>query len=83
MTPIRGFFMPMLTKIKMKIRGLFATKPTEMLKWTCKDYEMGKRWAKSQPHPYLKDKTLWEHVYDKRESTFTIDNINKYLFGKM
>jgi hypothetical protein len=37
----------------------------------------------TQPHPYLKGKTLWEHVYDSRESVFTIDNINKYLFSEM
>jgi hypothetical protein len=47
------------------------------------DYEMGRKWAMTQPHPYLKDKTLWEHVYDPRESVFTIDNINKYLFSEM
>ena len=44
---------------------------------------MGRKWALSQPHPYLKNKTLWEHVYDKRETVFTIDNINKYLFSEM
>lgn len=73
----------MLNKIKMKIRGLFVETPTQKLTWTVKDYERGRKWALSQPHPYLKNKTLWDHVYDRRESTFTIDNINKYLFNEI
>jgi hypothetical protein len=75
--------MLMLHKLKMTVRGWFAKQPTKKLTYNVEDYKMGKRWAKSQPHPYLKDKTLWEHVYDKRESTYTLDNINKYLFSEM
>jgi hypothetical protein len=73
----------MLHKLKMTVRGWFAKQPTKKLTYNVEDYKMGKRWAKSQPHPYLKNKTLWEHVYDKRESTYTLDNINKYLFSEM
>lgn len=75
--------MTMLNKLKMTIRGWFANKPTKKLTYTVRDFEMGKKWALSQPHPYLKNKTLWEHVYDRRESTYTLDNINKYLFSEM
>jgi len=75
--------MLMLHKLKMTVRGWFAKQPTKKLTYNVEDYKMGKRWAKSQPHPYLKNKTLWEHVYDKRESTYTLDNINKYLFSEM
>lgn len=75
--------MPMLQKLKMTVRSWFAKQPTKKLTYNIEDYKMGKRWAKSQPHPYLKDKTLWEHVYDRRESTYTLDNINKYLFSEM
>jgi len=75
--------MLMLHQLKMTVRGWFATKPTKKLTYKVEDYTMGMRWAKSQPHPYLKNKTLWEHVYDKRETVFTIDNINKYLFSEM
>jgi hypothetical protein len=73
----------MLHKLKMTVRGWFAKQPTKKLTYNVEDYKMGKKWAKSQPHPYLKNKTLWEHVYDKRESTYTLDNINKYLFSEM
>ena len=75
--------MPMLHKLKMTVRSWFAKQPTKKLTYNVEDYKMGKKWAKSQPHPYLKNKTLWEHVYDKRESTYTLDNINKYLFNEM
>ena len=75
--------MLMLHQLKMAVRGWFAKQPTKKLTYNVNDYKMGKRWAKSQPHPYLKGKTLWEHVYDSRESTYTLDNINKYLFSEM
>ena len=75
--------MLMLHQLKMTVRGWFVKQPTKKLTYNVHDYEMGKRWAKSQPHPYLKNKTLWEHVYDSRESTYTLDNINKYLFSEM
>jgi hypothetical protein len=75
--------MPMLHKLKMTVRSWFVKQPTKKLTYNVEDYKMGKKWAKSQPHPYLKNKTLWEHVYDKRESTYTLDNINKYLFNEM
>lgn len=67
----------------MKIRSWFAKKPTKKLTWTCEDYAMGKKWALSQPHPFMKNKTMWDFVYDHRDSTYTIDNINKFLFKEM
>lgn len=75
--------MLMIHQLKMTVRGWFSKQPTKKLTYKVKDYEMGRKWALSQPHPYLKNKTLWEHVYDKRETVFTIDNINKYLFSEM
>ena len=75
--------MLMLHQLKMTVRGWFAKRPTKKLTYNVNDYEMTRKWALSQPHPYLKGKTLWEHVYDSRESVFTIDNINKYLFHEM
>ena len=37
----------------------------------------------TQPHPFKKNKTLWDFVYDKSESLNTIDNINKFLFNEI
>jgi hypothetical protein len=62
---------------------ILAEQPTKKLTWTTEDYEKGRKWALTQPHPYLKGKTLWDYVYNPIESVFTIDNINKYLFSEM
>jgi len=70
-------------KILMTVRSLFIKKPTKKLTWSCEDYVWGKKWAKTQPHPFKKNKTLWDFVYDKYESTYTIDNLNKILFNEI
>jgi hypothetical protein len=73
----------MINNIILKVRSWFAEKPKRKLTWTSEDYVAGKKWALSQPHPFIKGKTLWDFVYDKYESTYTIDNLNKYLFNEM
>jgi hypothetical protein len=67
----------------LKIKSWFVKKPTNKLTWSCEDYIMGKRWAKCQPHPFIKGKTMWDLVYDKYDSTYTIDNLNKFLFNEL
>ena len=67
----------------LKFRSWFAKKPTKKLRWSCEDYVIGKKWAMSQPHPFKKNKTLWDLCYDKQESTYTIDNLNKFLFNEI
>lgn len=62
---------------------MVATKPTQKLTWSQEDYIKGERWSKSQPHPFLKNKTLWDFCYDKNESAHTIHNINKFLFNEI
>ena len=61
----------MIKFLIMKFRSWFSKKPTQKLTWSCEDYVMGKKWALSQPHPF------------KQESTYTIDNLNKFLFNEM
>jgi hypothetical protein len=73
----------MIKLIMMKIKSWFVERPTKKLSWNCEDYVLAKKWASCQPHPFIKGKTLWDFVYDKYESTYTIDNINKYLFNEM
>jgi hypothetical protein len=70
-------------KILMKVRGLFVKRPLRKLTCSCEDYVLGKNWAKAQPHPFKKNKTLWDLCYDKQESTYTIDNLNKFLFNEI
>jgi hypothetical protein len=67
----------------LKIKSWFAKKPTKKLSWSCEDYVIGKKWAMSQPHPFIKGKTMWDLVYDKYDSTYTIDNLNKFLFNEI
>lgn len=67
----------------MKVNSLFTKKPTKKLTWNPEDYSLGMKWAKTQPHPFQKGKTLWDLCYDKYESTYTIDNLNKFLFNEI
>lgn len=67
----------------IKIRSLFSKKPEKMLLFTVEDFEMGKRYALSRPHPFVKGKTLWDLCYDKHDSINTIDNLNKFIFNEI
>jgi hypothetical protein len=67
----------------MKTRALFVKRPARKLTLNSEDYVLGKNWAMSQPHPFKKNKTLWDLCYDKQESTYTIDNLNKFLFNEI
>lgn len=69
--------------IILKIKSWFVKKPTQKLKWTSEDYVLGKNWAKTQPHPFIKGKTLWDLCYDRHESVNSIDNLNKFLFNEI
>lgn len=63
----------------LKIRGLFVQKPTRKLTWSVEDYELAKKWSKSQKHPYLKLKTLWDYCEDRYDSVYTIQNVNNFI----
>jgi hypothetical protein len=70
-------------KILLKIKSLFTKKPSRKLTWTVEDYKKGENWAKTQPHPFIKNKTLWDLCYDKIDSANTIHNLNKFLFNEI
>lgn len=65
------------------VKRLFAKKPKSKLSWTPEDYEMGRRWAQSLPHPFRKNQTLWDLCYDRVDSVNTIHNLNKFLFNEI
>lgn len=67
----------------LKIKSWFIKKPTKKLIWSEEDYKLGMRWAKCQPHPFIKGKTMWDLVQDKNESVHTIHNLNKFLFNEI
>jgi hypothetical protein len=70
-------------KILMTVKSFFIKRPTKKLTWSYENYEWAKKWARTQPHPFKKNLTLWDFVYDKNESTYTIDNLNKFLFNEI
>ena len=63
----------------LKIRGLFVQKPKRKLTWSVEDYELAKKWSKSQKHPYLKLKTLCDYCEDRYDSVYTIQNVNNFI----
>jgi len=65
----------------MKIMSLFVKKPKKPLTWCGEDLKKGRRWSKTQPHPYSKNLTLWDFCEDKDDSVYTINNLNKVLFN--
>lgn len=67
----------------LSVKRIFLKKPKSKLKPTTEDYEIGKKWAQSFPHPFRKNKTLWDLCYDKADSVNTIHNINKFLFNEI
>ena len=73
----------MIAYFLLKFRGLFVKKPKRKLILSPEDYEMGRRYALRQPHPFKKGKTLWDLCYDKYESINTIDNLNKFIFNEI
>lgn len=73
----------MVNYLILKVKSLLVKKPSKKLTWTTEDYNNGRKWALSQPHPFIKGKTVWDLVYDDRDSTYTISNINKLLFNEI
>lgn len=67
----------------LKLKSWFTKKPTKKLNWSVEDFELGKNWAMTQPHPFRKGKTLWDLCYDRIDSVNTIDNLNKFLFNEI
>lgn len=65
--------------IKRSLIKLVAKKPNSF-KWTVKDFETAKFWAKGQPHPYSKNMTLWDYVNNNwSDSVEILNNIKIYI----
>jgi hypothetical protein len=69
-----------MKRLIRKFISFFIKKPDRLLTWSAEDFEWAKRWCKCQDHPYSKNLTLWEYVYDRRDdSCWTLNNVNNYL----
>ena len=67
-------------KILRIVRSWLAKKPENKLTWSREDYELGRKWAKGQPHTLDPNKSLWDEVYEKRgDATWTLYELNKKL----
>lgn len=63
----------------LKFKSFFVKKPKKPLSWSIKDFKVGENWAKTQPHPFSQNQTLWDYCLDKGDSALTLHNINKFL----
>lgn len=63
----------------LKIRGFFVEKPKRQLTWSVDDYRYAKKWSKTQKHPYMDLKTLWDYCEDHADSVYTIQNVNNFI----
>lgn len=57
---------------------LTCTPPTHELNWNLEDFEKGKKWAKSLPHPHYKNSNLWEYLKNM-DSVDILDYLNQKI----
>lgn len=57
---------------------IFIKKPGK-LQWTLTDFNTGKKWAMTQPHPHIKNKSLWDYVYAAKDSVTVLHKLNQYI----
>lgn len=69
-----------MNKLKRYLLSFLYKKPKQELTWNTNDFNKGKKWAMTQPHPFDKNKSLWDLIYSPRMDTIeVIDEINKRL----
>jgi len=65
--------------LRRRIIGLIAGKPTSF-SYSVEDFNKAKFWAMGQPHPTLKNKTLWDHFnYKWADSVEILNGIKIYI----
>ena len=68
-----------MIKLILEFLRLKPKKPSKKLRWCIEDFELGKKWSKSEPHPFSKTKTLWDYCYDSKDSVYTIQKLNTFI----
>jgi hypothetical protein len=86
MSKIKLYWVKVLTgtltffnKIRLALRKKFSSNIDKKLKWKSDDFETGKGWAMSRPHPYDPTKTLWDFLTTERDSLLVIHELNKAI----
>jgi hypothetical protein len=64
--------------LKRLFYRLVSTTPTRELQWNVEDFELGKKWAKSLPHPYIESSDLWEFLKNK-DSVEILEHLNEKI----
>ena len=64
--------------LKRLFYRLISTTPTRELQWNVEDFELGKKWAKSLPHPYIESSDLWEFLKNK-DSVEILEHLNEKI----
>ena len=65
------------------LRSLFVKKPKAPFPYSVKGFRDARRWAMSQPHPYVPELSLWDHAKTIAgpESAIKLHVINKFVTG--
>ena len=78
-TYIKDRFLTRILSFFRKI-GLLKPIPTpNRLDWKVEDFKLGKGWAKSRPHPFDSNKTLWDFLTVEKDSTLVLHELNKAI----
>lgn len=72
------FLIKFFYTIKRYFYQKFYSKPSRVLAWNVEDFEIGKKWAKSQPHPHYDKYDLWDYL-KTRDSVEILHYINTRL----
>jgi len=66
--------------LKRSIIKLFAKKPEKKLTWSVEDFKKARMWSKGQPHPYDKNKSLWDYLNQPwKDSVDILHEVNMIL----
>lgn len=64
--------------LKRLFYRLVTTTPNHELTWSVEDFEKGKKWAKSLPHPHYENSNLWEFLKN-RDSVEILEHLNEKI----
>jgi hypothetical protein len=73
----------LISRIKRFLLRLVTRKPSRKLTWTVEDFQAGKAWAKTQPHPKDPKLTYWDYLNQPwLDSTEQLAAVNQLVHMK-
>ena len=68
----------MRVKILKFLRKLFVKNPERKLTYNIKDFNEAKKWAKTEDHPFDKNRNYWDFLKSySKDSVEILDEVNK------